>query len=159
MSNTVTKDDAREAIDSVIIENGERGITAHSLASVLHTMVDAAGESSSNTGGGEEILKVKVVEDGYELTETDKEANALVYQKILNCLRNENIPFVHLMSFMKIEEEGALLGMASYLIPVQLCLYSEEMYGTNIVLQYMMSDSSMGIAMLQEDGLVQQILS
>lgn len=156
MSNSVTKDDAREVIDSVIIENGERGITAHSLASVLHTMVDAAGESS-NTGGGEEILKVKVVEEG-ELTETDKEANALVYQKILNCLRNENIPFVYLMSFIKVEEEeGALLGMMSYLIPVQTCIYAEEAYGTNIVLQYMISGNSMGTAMLQEDGLVQML--
>ena len=155
MSNTVTKDDAREAIDSVIIENGERGITAHSLASVLHTMVDAAGESS-NMGGGEEILKVKVVEDGYELTETDKEANVLVYQKILNYLRNENIPFVYLMSFIKIEEEGALM-MGSYLIPVQICIYCEEMYGTSILLQYLINDGSMGIAMLQEDGLVQML--
>jgi hypothetical protein len=154
MSNSVTKDAAREAIDSVIIENGERGITAHSLAGVLHTMVDAA---SNNTGGGEEILKVKVVEDGEELTETDKEANVLVYQKILNCLRNENIPFVYLMSFMKDEEEGTLLGMMSYLIPVQVCIYAEEVYGTNIVLQYMISGGNMGIAMLQEDGLVQMV--
>lgn len=80
MSNSVTKEDAREAIDSVIIENGERGITAHSLASVLHTMVDASGSSDS----GSLVLHLAVLDLGTELFGSEaNEANAKVFQTIM----------------------------------------------------------------------------
>lgn len=80
MSNSVTKDDAREVIDSVIIENGERGITAHSLAGVLHTMVDAAGSSD----GGSLVLHLSLLDQNTMMFGSEaNEVNAKVFQTIM----------------------------------------------------------------------------
>lgn len=52
----MTKQEIIEAINSTIIANGQKGITAESLNLILNEIVDNSGESGS--GGGNDALTV-----------------------------------------------------------------------------------------------------
>lgn len=48
----MTKEEIKEAIAATITENGQKGITATSLANILNEIVDALGSGGGNAGGG-----------------------------------------------------------------------------------------------------------
>lgn len=54
----MTKQEILEAINATIVTNGQKGITAESLANILTEMTNAAGEGGS--GGGDGLLKLYV---------------------------------------------------------------------------------------------------
>lgn len=100
----MTKEELKEAIDFTIVANGKKGITAELLASLLHEIVDASGEGGgSSTGGVENVftLTLKVPETGDSetgdlITSEPNEANALVRQKLIENIANNNICTVFL---------------------------------------------------------------
>ena len=47
----MTKEEIMEAINSTIIANGQKGITAESLSNLLIDMVSATPESAGDSGG------------------------------------------------------------------------------------------------------------
>lgn len=83
----MTKAEIIEAINSTIVANGQKGITAESLANLLIEMASATHEGS----GGLNIIcpmTTDVMGASYELTEEDKAHNAEVYSKCLECFNN-----------------------------------------------------------------------
>lgn len=54
----MTKQEIIEAINSTIVANGQKGITAESLNNILNEMVNATPEGGSGEGSGDGLLKV-----------------------------------------------------------------------------------------------------
>lgn len=86
----MTKAEIIEAINSTIVANGQKGITAESLANLLIEMASATPESSGGSGALNIICPMIADASGvdYELTEEDKAHNAEVYSKYLECFNN-----------------------------------------------------------------------
>lgn len=85
----MTKQEILEAINSTIVPNDSKGITAESLANILTEIVNAAGEGGGV--GGEYIdMTMANPEDltSTELTAEAKAHNAEVYIKLLQALTN-----------------------------------------------------------------------
>lgn len=92
----MTKQEILDAINATIVANGQKGITAESLANILVEMVNAVGESGSGSGSGSEVIKISNMEftvDTIILSTTDEDAahNAPVYAKYISSL-NGNAP-------------------------------------------------------------------
>lgn len=76
----MTKEELKEAIASTIKENGQKAITAESLANLLNEIVDAAG--SGGTGGG----AVTIMIDDENVAPNEKNAEA--FATISNAYNN-----------------------------------------------------------------------
>ena len=76
----MTKAEIIEAIEATIRPNGEKAITAESLANLLIEMANATPEG----GGGSGVLSIQVgeAEDGSDLTEEQLANNVAVYNKV-----------------------------------------------------------------------------
>lgn len=66
----MTKEELKEAIASTIVENGQKAITAESLANLLNEIVDAAG---SGGAGGDAVT---IMIDGGNVAPNEKNAEA-----------------------------------------------------------------------------------
>lgn len=86
----MTKQEILDAINATIVTNGQKGITAESLANILTEIVNAAGEGSSGVGGEYIDMTMANPEDleSDELTPEAKAHNAEVYAKLVQALRN-----------------------------------------------------------------------
>lgn len=81
----MTKEELKEAIASTIVENGQKGITAQSLANLLSEIVDAAGEGG---GGGTLAFAVEMEINTGKMSSGPNEANAQVRQTLVEGLEN-----------------------------------------------------------------------
>ena len=77
----MTREELKEAIASTIKENGQKAITAESLANLLNEIVDAAG-SGGGTGGG----AVTIMIDDENVAPNEKNAEA--FATISNAYNN-----------------------------------------------------------------------
>lgn len=86
----MTKQEILDAINATIVTNGQKGITAESLANILTEIVNAAGEGGSGVGGEYIDMTMANPEDleSDELTPEAKAHNAEVYAKLVQALRN-----------------------------------------------------------------------
>lgn len=107
----MTKQEILDAINATIVANGQKGITAESLANILIEMTNAAGES----GSGVLSLQYGVDDSGeYTFTEEQKANNITVYEAILQAfVQGINLPPVFmdgipLMTFGPTEEDGSI---------------------------------------------------
>lgn len=84
----MTKQEILDAINATIVTNGQKGITAESLANILIEIVNAAGEGGGGVGG--EYLDMTMIDanESDELTPEAKAHNAEVYAKLVQALRN-----------------------------------------------------------------------
>lgn len=73
----MTKEELKEAIASTIVENGQKAITAESLANLLNEIVDAAG-SGGGSGGGTGGGAVTIMIDESNVAPNEKNAEAFV---------------------------------------------------------------------------------
>ena len=87
----MNKQEIIEAINSTIVANGQKGITAESLANLLIEMASATPEGGSG-GNGSLILYVPSSVETFgvdvSLTEEQQAHNAEVYAKCLECYNN-----------------------------------------------------------------------
>lgn len=97
----MTKAEIIEAIEATIRPNGEKAITAESLANLLIEMANATPEG----GGGGGALRVFLPET--ELSEQQIAENVTTYNALAN---GETSNVVAVMSTME-EGEGAIMGM------------------------------------------------
>lgn len=92
----MSKQEILDAINATIVPNGQKGITAESLANILTEMVNAAGEGGSGGSGGSagnEVIRLSnygITEDGIVLSTTEDDAahNATVYAKYAASVAN-----------------------------------------------------------------------
>ena len=102
----MTKAEIIEAINATIRPNGEKAITAESLANLLIEMANATPEGGG--GSGVCVVQVGKLEDGSDLTAEQLAKNADVYNKVTEA--DFNIPvFIMGVSamFQAIEEDGS----------------------------------------------------
>lgn len=87
----MTKAEIIEAINSTIVANGQKGITAESLANLLIEMASATPEGSGGSGGLHVYvpLPAEVVDVDIPITEEQQAHNAEVYAKCLECFNNK----------------------------------------------------------------------
>lgn len=80
-----SKEELKQMLDSTIIANGQKGITAESLNQALTAIVEAMGTGS---GAGSEYIDMTMVdpENSDELTPEAMVHNAEVYNKLINAL-------------------------------------------------------------------------
>lgn len=102
----MTKQEILDAINATIVANGQKGITAESLANILVEMVNAAGEG----GSGSEVIKISNSEftaDRIILSTTDEDAehNAPVYAKYISSLSG-NAPMNILLDVSRVFGEN-----------------------------------------------------
>lgn len=94
----MTKAEIIEAINSTIVTNGQKGITAESLANLLIEMASATPEGGS--GNGQMVIYIPATEkdDGMDipLTPEQQSNNAKVYAHCLEC-HNNNTPLPLIM--------------------------------------------------------------
>ena len=102
----MTKEEIIEAINATITPNGEKAITAESLANLLIEMANATPEGGG--GSGLCVIELGELEDGSDLTAEQLTNNANVYNKVTEA--DYNIP-VFIMGvpamFQAIEEDGS----------------------------------------------------
>lgn len=81
----MTKEELKEAIASTIVENGQKAITAESLANLLNEIVDAVGESggSGESGGGNGVLMLDLMG-----AEGPNENNVILRQTLMDGIAN-----------------------------------------------------------------------
>lgn len=100
----MTKAEIIEAIEATIRPNGEKAITAESLANLLIEMANATPKG----GSGLCVIELGELEDGSDLTAEQLTNNANVYNKVTEA--DYNIP-VFIMGvpamFQAIEEDGS----------------------------------------------------
>ena len=80
----MTKAEIIEAIEAIIRPNGEKAITAESLANLLIEMANATPEGGSGSGTGALFLKMGESGEGVDMTEEDKENNKKIYEAGMN---------------------------------------------------------------------------
>ena len=87
----MTKAEIIEAINSTIVANGQKGITAESLANLLIEMASATPEGSGGSGGLYIYAPLPADYFGIEvpITEEQQAHNAEVYAKCLECFNNK----------------------------------------------------------------------
>lgn len=88
----MTKAEIIEAINSTIVANGQKGITAESLANLLIEMASATPEGGSGGSGGLYVyasLPAEMVGVEVTITEAQQAHNAEVYAKCLECFNNK----------------------------------------------------------------------
>lgn len=87
----MTKAEIIEAINSTIVTNGQKGITAESLANLLIEMASATPEGSGGSGGLHVYVPLPAEFAGVEIhiTEEQQAHNAEVYAKCLECFNNK----------------------------------------------------------------------
>lgn len=94
----MAKNEIIEAINSTIVANGQKGITAESLANLLIEMASATPEGGS--GNGQMVIYMPATEetDGMDipLTPEQQSNNAEVYAYCLEC-HNNNTPLPLIM--------------------------------------------------------------
>ena len=151
----MNKQEIIEAINSTIVANGQKGITAESLANLLIEMASATPEGGSG-GNGSLVVYIPVTEDIFgmdvPLTEEQQANNAEVYAKCLECYNN-NFPLPHILFDLSILY-GAMMGFnVKYSVqPMRVVFTPVEIEG--IVGLAGMSDEAGGIIMVAEDGSV-----
>ena len=86
----MTKQEILDAINATIVTNGQKGITAESLANILIEIVNAVGEGNGGVGGEYIDMTMANPEDSTstELTAEAKAHNAEVYIKLFQALTN-----------------------------------------------------------------------
>lgn len=85
----MSKQELINAIQATITANGQKGITAESLANILIEMVNTAGEGGSGGGSGVLAVRYSLDEDGMPtFSEEDKVNNAAIYQMLYNVWYN-----------------------------------------------------------------------
>ena len=81
----ISKEELKQMLDSTIIANGQKGITAESLNNALTAIIEAMGTGS---GAGSEYVDMTMVdpENSEELTSEAMAHNVEVYNKLINAL-------------------------------------------------------------------------
>lgn len=105
----MTKEELKEAIASTIVENGQKAITAESLANLLNEIVDAAG--SGGTGGGAVTIMID------DSNAAPNEKNAEAFATISNAYNN-GVPVSVMAMF-------SFLGMP-LCVPIEAYFYEGE---------------------------------
>jgi hypothetical protein len=86
----MNKEEIIEAINSTIVTNGQKGITAESLANILIEMASATPEGGGN---GSLVVYIPLTADTFgvdvPLTSEQQSHNAEVYAKCLECFNND----------------------------------------------------------------------
>ena len=85
-----------DAINETICANGQKGITAESLANILVEMVNTAGEGGSPSGSSTELIKIsnyEVTEQGVIISTTEEDAahNAEVFAKYVAAVNSGTV--------------------------------------------------------------------
>lgn len=84
----MNKQEIIEAINSTIMPNGQKGITAEALANILTEIVNASGEGSGGSGGVTFFLGAVDATDTSNvivtLTDEQKAHNAATFEKVKN---------------------------------------------------------------------------
>lgn len=79
----MTKEELKEAIASTIVENGQKAITAESLANLLNEMVDAAGSGGGGSAGSDAVT-IMIDDENVAPNEKNAEAFATISNKYNN---------------------------------------------------------------------------
>ena len=140
----MTKEELKEAIASTIVENGQKAITAESLANLLNEIVDAAGESGGGGTGGGGTGAGAVTVNVFE--ETPNETNAAAYETIINGLENLTCyPIMVIYVYL--------------IVPVSVYLFDEEVGGILMILDLtaVFEQATYEAFVLHQDGSVENI--
>ena len=147
----MNKEEIIEAINSTIVTNGQKGITAESLANILIEMASATPEGSGN---GSLVVYIPFTADRFgadvPLTSEQQSHNAEVYAKCLECFNND----VSLPSILLDLSSGyeVLMGAKVKITEVpKMSLFTTE--GIEGVVGLAV-DCSMGMVIFAEDGSV-----
>lgn len=107
----MTKEELKEAIAATITENGQKGITGQALANLLNEIVDAAGEgggaAGEGGGGGTLFFAVEMELSTGSISSGPNEANAQVYQTLVEGLENATAYSVSVLASTDLSEYGA----------------------------------------------------
>lgn len=101
----MTKEELKEAIAATITENGQKGITAQSLANLLNEIVDAAGEGGGG-GGGTLAFAVETETNTGKMSSGPNEANAQVRQTLVEGLENATAYSVSVLMSIDLSDYG-----------------------------------------------------
>lgn len=108
----MTKAEIIEAINNTIVPNGEKAITAESLANLLIEMANATPEGGSGGGSGSGVFNIAMGDpETGELSEAEKANNIAIYnQYAVDDSPSKPVFFMgYLASFNTIDEAGNLL--------------------------------------------------
>ena len=148
----MNKEEIIEAINSTIVTNGQKGITAESLANILIEMASATPEGGGN---GSLVVYIPFTTDtlGVDapLTSEQQSHNAEVYAKCLECFNND----VTLPSILFDLSSGYEVLMGKKVkyteVPMMFIFTTEETEG---VVGLAGVCQTLGMAMIAEDGSV-----
>lgn len=146
----MTKEELKEAIASTIVENGQKAITAESLANLLNEIVDAAGSGGGGGAGNSFVISLALNESEDEsdtslFVSASNEINSQIHNSIKEKLEKGE-PYVVSASV----DYSPLIGMASrFECPISISAYIAEENAVFVALD--MGDIEIE-AMLLEDG-------
>lgn len=147
----MNKEEIIEAINSTIVTNGQKGITAESLANILIEMASATPEGGGN---GSLVVYIPLTADtsgvDVPLTSEQQSHNAEVYAKCLECFNND----VSLPSILLDLSSGYEVLMGAKVkvteVPMMSIFTAEGIEGV----VGLAVDCSMGMVIFAEDGSV-----
>ena len=143
----MTKEELKEAIASTIVENGQKAITAESLANLLNEMVDASG-SGGGAGGG----AVTIMIDDYNIAPNEKNAEA--FATISNAHRNGTS--VSVMTISLLLEIPLCMPITAYIYDeasdiIILFVDLTFLFGVHSLIQYTMTSDGTVIPYTEEE--------
>ena len=138
----MTKNELIEAINATIVPNGQKAITAESLANLLMEIVNATPEGG-NSGSG--ALRVWMNSD---MTDEQKVENADAYTKLVNGYSD----LVYLSQTYKIEDDGIDMTNTIKIVPNSTMVGKQN--GVDVV-GFMYADGGVSVTIiLNSDGSV-----
>lgn len=147
----MNKEEIIEAINSTIVTNGQKGITAESLANILIEMASATPEGGGN---GSLVVYIPLTADTFgvdvPLTSEQQAHNAEVYAKCLECFNND-VTLPSILCDLSYAYEVMMGRKVKYTeVPVMFVFTSEELEGA----MGLLIDIQFGLTMVAEDGSV-----
>lgn len=143
----MTKEEIIEAINSTIIANGQKGITAESLSNLLIDMVSATPEIAGDSGGM--LFYVGMPNEDYsefDLTEEEREHNVNMYNTFIES------PCAPISLDMTREYMG-MMGVDVSMDDFKMILTAKEiMYASASISQEIFGDPQGGIIL--EDSVI-----
>lgn len=127
----MTKNEIIEAINATIIPNGQKGITAESLANLLIEMVNATPEGGSSSGSGQVVFYLGLPNEEFtEFTLTPEEmAHNAAMVKVVKESPIALTASVDMTRYMAaLAQEGIDTAGTKFNFSANTCIYATEEY-------------------------------
>lgn len=137
------KEELIEMVNSTITTNGDKAITGQALNLALNAIIEAMGTGG---GGGAKMLSLGVNNDGQNLTDEEKAANAEIFTAIKAAVTEGTVPPD---VKIQLQMDGILMFIRDF-----YCAYGQMDDGMEIVHLQFMSGIQIAIGLLSDGSLM-----